>query len=94
LSSAASLHAVVHGQVQGVFFRVYVSTKAAELGLTGYVRNLPSGQDVEVRAEGDKDKLERLVDHLKAGPPVSRVERVTANWSRHTGQFSRFIIKY
>jgi acylphosphatase len=94
LSSAASLHAMVHGQVQGVFFRVYVSTKAAELGLTGYVRNLSSGQDVEVRAEGDKDKLERLVDHLKAGPPASRVERVTANWSRHTGQFSRFIIKY
>jgi len=94
LSSPASLQAIVHGQVQGVFFRAFVSQKAAELGLTGYVRNLSSGREVEVRAEGERDKLDRLVDHLKAGPPNAKVERVSTNWSRYTGRFSGFEIKY
>jgi acylphosphatase len=79
---------------KGVFFRAYVSEKAAELELTGYVRNLPGGQDVEVRAEGERDKLEQLVDYLKVGPSAARVDGVTTNWSKHTGEYSRFIIKY
>ena len=38
----ASLHAVIHGQVQGVSFRAFVVERANELGLTGEVRNLPN----------------------------------------------------
>ncbi|MFW6151182.1 MAG: acylphosphatase, partial [Chloroflexota bacterium] len=45
------MSATVHGRVQGVFFRDFVRTTATKLGLSGYVRNLPTG-DVEVRAEG------------------------------------------
>jgi len=89
----ASLKAVVHGYVQGVFFRAFVSQRAIELGLSGYARNLPTGA-VEVVAEGERKQLERLISHLKAGPPSARVERVVTNWSEYTGNYADFGIRY
>jgi acylphosphatase len=89
----ASVSAVVYGLVQGVFFRGFVSRRARALGLTGYVRNLPQG-GVEVRAEGESEKLEELVEHLRVGPPGARVERVEVNWSEPTGGLSHFEIRY
>ena len=58
MSELASLHAIVSGRVQGVFFRAFVSEHAEELGLTGYVRNLRDREAVEVWAEGEKVQLE------------------------------------
>jgi acylphosphatase len=90
----ASLQAVVYGYVQGVFFRAFVSRRASELGLTGYVRNLPDREAVEVHAEGERNKLERLMGYLKAGPSAARVKRVETNWSEYTGSYSGFGIRY
>jgi len=89
----ASVQAVVYGYVQGVFFRAFVSRRADELGLTGYVHNLPN-EAVEVLAEGERKRLERLINHLKAGPPGARVERVVASWSEYSGSYSGFSIRY
>lgn len=89
----ASVKAVVHGHVQGVFFRAYVSKSAKVLSLKGYVRNLPGGR-VEVRAEGNREDLERLVKQLEIGPPEAVVEKVEANWSDYTGLFGNFEIRY
>ncbi len=94
MADLASVQATVYGYVQGVFFRAFVSRRAAELGLTGYVRNLPGGEAVEVQAEGERNKLEKLVDHLKIGPPAARVEKVVTNWLEYTGDYSRFSIRY
>ncbi len=93
-TNLASVRAIVYGRVQGVFFRAFTSGCAKELGLTGNVRNLPDGKAVEVQAEGERDKLERLIDYLKVGPPGARVERVETNWSEYTGGFSNFKIRY
>ena len=71
----ASVRAIVYGDVQGVFFRAFASRQARELGLTGYVRNLPDGESVEVEAEGERNKLEELIGYLKVGPPAAKVER-------------------
>jgi len=90
----ASVHAIVYGYVQGVFFRTFVSRRAEELGLNGYVRNLPVGEAVEVQAEGERKRLEELIGHLKVGPPAARVERVVTNWSEYTGSYSHFSIRY
>ncbi len=89
----ASLKAIVEGYVQGVFFRAYVSRSAKALGLKGYVRNLPNGK-VEVRAEGNKEKLENLVKQLQIGPPEAVVEKVETIWSDYTGTFANFEIRY
>ena len=94
MTELASVRVIVHGSVQGVFYRAFVSRQSAELGLTGYVCNLPGGEAVEVTAEGEKKQLEKLIEFLKIGPPAARVERVETNWSEYTGGYSHFGIKY
>lgn len=88
------LSATVYGRVQGVYFRYFVRNVARELGLRGYVRNLATGDAVEVRAEGEKPQLDRLLEQLKTGPPGAWVKRVEADWSDYMGQFGDFRIRY
>ena len=94
MADLASVQATVHGRVQGVSFRAFISRQAMQLGLTGYARNLPSGEAVEVHAEGERKQLEELLIYLKIGPPGAKVEKVEANWSQYTGGCSRFDIRY
>jgi acylphosphatase len=94
MSDLAALEAKVYGRVQGVFFRAFAREQATKLGLAGYVRNLPMEGAVEVWAEGDRAKLEELIDYLKVGPPIARVTRVVTSWSQYTGDYSRFNIRY
>jgi acylphosphatase len=89
----ASLQATVHGRVQGVFFRDFVARYARELKLTGYVRNLRDGS-VEVCAEGERPQLEKLVEHIKVGPPHARVREVITRWSEYTGNYTGFRVGY
>ena len=93
MADMASLQAIVHGRVQGVFFRAYVEELAERLNLTGYVCNRP-GSAVEVIAEGEKPKLEKLVEYLKIGPPAARVMEVIATWGEYSGGFSSFRVRY
>jgi acylphosphatase len=93
-SELASVQATVYGYVQGVFFRAFVSRRAEELRLAGYVRNLPGREAVEVVVEGEKKQLEKLIGHLKVGPPAARVERVVTNWAEYSGSYSGFSIRY
>ncbi len=90
----ASLHAIVRGRVQGVFFRAFVRSRANALGLTGYVRNLPRSDAVEVQAEGDRNKLEELLRSLHQGPSGARVDKVEASWKDYSGYFSSFGVKH
>lgn len=92
MAEMASLHATVQGRVQGVFFRASVEERAIQLSLTGYVRNKP-GNLVEVRAEGDKTNLEKLLEYLKVGPPGADVKDIITTWGKFTGSFSSFRIR-
>jgi len=94
MADMASVQARVYGRVQGVFFRAYTSRQARELGLTGFVRNLPDGRAVEVWAEGERDRLDRLIDYLNIGPPGAMVEKVVTGWSEYTGSYSDFSVRY
>jgi len=93
MDDLVSVHAIVYGRVQGVFFRSFVEEHAQRLDLKGYVRNLPSG-DVEVVAEGERERVEELIRHLKVGPPVARVKRVVPLWSEYSIRYSRFSVRY
>ena len=86
----AAIRAVVRGRVQGVGFREYVETRARFLRLAGYVRNLPDGRSVEVMAEGPRDALEQLIEHLREGPAMSRVDAVDIEWGAPTGEYQNF----
>jgi|TARA_B100000315_G_scaffold258490_1_gene310829 acylphosphatase len=94
MSDLASVRAIVHGYVQGVLFRDFTLRRAKELGLGGYVRNLPNWTAVEVQAEGEREKLEKLVEQLKPGPSRAKVEKVEVDWSKYTGNYPRFSIRY
>ena len=89
----ARLHAVVRGNVQGVFFRAHTEEVAGRLGLTGWVRNMRDG-GVEVVAEGEREKLEELLAWLRRGPPLASVSSVEHEWLEFRGEFSSFSIRY
>ena len=94
MANVAHLSATVYGRVQGVNFRYFVRNVARRLGLKGYVRNLASGDAVEVQAEGENPQLDKLLEQLKVGPPGARVKRVEVDWSDYSGQFTDFSIRY
>lgn len=94
LVDAAHLSVTVHGRVQGVYFRRFVRNAANKLSLKGYVRNLAGGSAVEVQAEGEKPRLNELLEQLKAGSLGARVKEVEVAWSAYSGQFTDFSIRY
>jgi acylphosphatase len=71
----AAARFLISGRVQGVGFRWFVARRASELGVTGWARNLPSGQ-VEVVAAGDAGAIGQMEASLRAGPTLARVESV------------------
>ena len=66
---------VVHGRVQGVFFRDTARREAASHGVSGWVRNAPDGT-VEAVFEGERGGVERMVGFAEEGPDAAEVERV------------------
>lgn len=62
--------------MQGVYFRASTAQRAVALGLRGYARNLPDGA-VEVLAAGSRDAVEALLEWLRHGPPLARVESIS-----------------
>jgi len=94
MTDLASVRVVVYGYVQGVFFRAFASRQATKLGLSGYVRNLPTGEAVEIQAEGERKQLEKLISYLKMGPSTAKVGKVVTNWLKYSGNYSGFSIRY
>ena len=66
---------VVHGHVQGVFFRDTARRLAEQHGVAGWVRNNPDGT-VEAVFEGEPEGVERLVRFAREGPRGARVDHV------------------
>ena len=79
--------------VQGVAFRYYTAHKAQELGLTGWIKNLPDGR-VEIVAEGSKEPLADFEIWANQGPPSAIVNRVERQGETPTGAFAVFKIAY
>ena len=66
---------VVHGRVQGVFFRDSTRRQADSLGVSGSVRNRGDGA-VEAVFEGPAASVERMIAFVREGPDRARVERI------------------
>lgn len=65
----------ISGRVQGVYYRGTAVTRARELGISGYARNLPDGR-VEVVAQGDDAAVAAFIQWLWIGSIASRVTAV------------------
>ncbi len=72
------LLAHVHGRVQGVGFRYYTRLKAQELGIHGWVKNMPDGS-VESCICGDAMQIKSMQAWLSHGPAGANVESVTVS---------------
>ncbi len=83
------MRAVVHGDVQGVGFRYFVTRTARPLGLSGWVRNRDDGS-VEIVAEGEKRNLEELLRAAREGPRHASVTGVDVQWSKAAGDLDPF----
>lgn len=85
--------AIVSGKVQGVCFRASAEDEACLLGLRGRVRNMSDGS-VEVIAEGEEEKLARLLKWLHHGPAGAAVREVKTIREEPTGEYDDFKIAY
>lgn len=83
------VHILVDGHVQGVGFRYFVYDYAVSKGLTGWVRNRYSGQ-VEIMAEGSREDLDALVEHVRRGPGRSMVTDLQSEWSAARNLYDQF----
>ena len=76
----ARARVVIHGRVQGVFFRAETGERARSLGLAGWVRNNPDGT-VEAVFQGDRDRVDSMLAWCRRGPAGADVEDVGVEWT-------------
>jgi len=82
---------MISGRVQGVGFRKEITELATRLKLTGWVRNLSDGR-VEALVEGEKDRLEILIEFCHVGPHGASVRVVDVVWLDYAGELDGFRI--
>lgn len=88
--SLVTVQCFVRGRVQGVSFRLHTRQAAAQIGVTGWVRNLPDGR-VEILATGEQERVDRLLDWLPKGVPAGRVDALVTE-RVDTEKFGHFSI--
>jgi acylphosphatase len=84
---------IIEGRVQGVFFRHHTQETAHGLGVKGWVRNRRD-RTVEAVFEGDKDRVDRIIEWCHQGPPEARVTNVQLSWELFTDEFKDFSVTY
>ena len=75
VKNLSSFKLVIHGRVQGVFFRDSMRMEAEKLGITGWVRNCHDGT-VEAVVQGDAESVELIMRWAQRGPRLAQVEKV------------------
>ena len=84
---------IVEGRVQGVFFRHHTQGMAFRLGVKGWVRNRRDGS-VEAVFEGDRDRVDQIIQWCHRGPSEASVKNVSVTWENYTGEFDDFSVTY
>lgn len=85
------VHLYIKGDVIGVGFRAWTKIQAKIIGVTGWVKN--SDNKVEAQIQGEKEKIEQIIELVKIGPPVSHVSEVQVFWQEVKEIFDQFEIK-
>ena len=87
------VHLFIAGKVQGVCFRVETRIRAKFWGLKGFVKNLEDGR-VEAVAEGEEDKINKLINWAKRGPVLAKVKDVQIIEEEYKEGYKDFKIIY
>ncbi len=91
--TSVRIQAFASGLVQGVNYRWFVMEHARELGVNGWVKNLPDGR-VEAELEGKKDAVNALLDAMKIGPRAAHVTGVTVVPLAYDGSNKGFQVRH
>ncbi len=86
-------HVVIHGRVQGVFFRMETARVAKKFGVSGWVRNRSDGS-VEAIFEGDRARVDQILKWCEKGPPLSDVKHLDVKWETATREYKGFEIAH
>lgn len=70
-----TVHLLIKGKVQGVFYRATAKEMADEIGITGWVKNTPA-DSVEIVASGSQQGLQQFIEWCKRGPSRAKVSEV------------------
>lgn len=73
--STQTLHLVIHGRVQGVFFRESMRQQAVQLNVNGWAQNRADGT-VEAVIQGSAESVNKLLEWAQQGPPFAKVTRI------------------
>lgn len=71
----ATVHLLIKGRVQGVFFRATAKDVADKLGVKGWIKNMPD-DEVEAMASGSEDAVQKFIKWCHEGPPKAEVTGV------------------
>ena len=90
-------HVYIKGEVIGVGFRAWTKIQAKITGVKGWVRNNFERQDVfgktggvEALLQGEESAVEKLIEIISKGSPVSRVDDVEIFWQKPTEIWESF----
>ncbi len=86
-------HIVVSGIVQGVGYRFFVLRLARKLQLTGWVKNVYTGQ-VEIMAEGSRGLIESFIQDLRTGNARATVTEMDVRWETFSGKYQAFDVTF
>lgn len=86
-------HAIVHGKVQGVFFRATTCNHAKNFQIAGTVKNMPDGT-VEIYAKGSERELYQFFSRLKEEPGMGRVSTIEVEYLQGDYSFEGFNVVY
>jgi len=86
-----TVHLVIKGNVQGVYYRASAKEKANELGVKGWIKNSRGGH-VEAIASGNKEQLEKFIEWCRQGPKHAEVSDIVVT-KREEENFNDFSIK-
>jgi acylphosphatase len=93
-------HCYIHGDVIGIGFRAWTKIQAKILSLNGWVKNVYDRDDrfgksggVEVVLQGEGEQIEKMIQLLKSGPPISHVTHLDYFWQDPAEIFESFDIK-
>lgn len=86
-------HVFIDGRVQGVGFRHFCKVNAEEVGIYGWVKNLPDGR-VEAVFAGPMDHIREMVNRCEQGPGASRVDDIDVSVEDADEDFDDFEVRY
>jgi acylphosphatase len=87
----ATVHLLVQGKVQGVFYRASAKKAADSNNITGWVKNTDAG-DVEITASGTDEDIQQFIAWCKQGPPRANVTNVVVT-KREEEKFEEFEVR-